>query len=297
MRTARAPGATTRGLCVVLNHADQRSQGRVVTPTWCPGRSVRCPARRPACAHSRWRRSGVSVCSMAWWSVRVVIAGRPVTSPSGASARTMATVIRLPTGSRWTAKLWPTAMTISSPCWPIRVESGARIAGGVGLLSRSDLDRAAVDFECQQTRSGRVLAGVGHQFADHQLTTSMAPSDTGQPVQELDLGEELGPLAGGGDVLEHPGHRDDIPQLRLPVVAVRCSRLDAAPLHSRARTRRDTASPEISHQAHGFVITAHRPPPTAHPNPRPASWSAMRPARLVAAGSWPCGARSRPAAG
>lgn len=107
--------------------------------------------------------------------------GRP-RPPPGSSARTTAALMRLPTGSRCTSKLRHTAITISSPCWPTPVGSGARISGSVVLLSHTVTSTAPSPASSVSRHGpGAYLRALVTSSLTTSWTTPIARADAGSP--------------------------------------------------------------------------------------------------------------------
>ncbi len=90
--------------------------------------------------------------------------------------------MRLPTGSRCTSKLWQTAMTISSPCRPIRPGSVVSATGSTGSLSHTVTStRSSVSSRSTIEGPGAYLQAFVSNSLTTSCTRSVARSDTGRP--------------------------------------------------------------------------------------------------------------------
>lgn len=135
---------------------------------------------------------------------------RPAGSPPGSSASTMATLTRLPTGSRRTSKLRHTAITISRPCCPTRPGSAGQAAGSAGSVSHT-LISTAPSLIARSSRHGP--GAYLYAFVTSSLTTQLDRAHRTvryrDPVNGLHLGHEpAGHIPGLGDWLAAvQGHR------------------------------------------------------------------------------------------
>lgn len=92
-----------------------------------------------------------------------------MTLPPPSFKSAMRAVMRLPTGSCWTSKSWAKPITISRPCRPTRPGSAARPPAGQDHCPRPPPRPDHRDPQLQKHGTGGALAGIGDQFAGHQL--------------------------------------------------------------------------------------------------------------------------------